>query len=126
LLGAANAREGFAGGSQNRKEFDNLMSKMVVGYIPGQTKGWDDLVKFKDMKSEGFPLPADFANIGIDRKTKTGNFIDWAGKELTAGLHMKYQKVLTAEAVNILSGPIDRDGDGLVYDGTPREKPAPK
>jgi len=126
LLGAVQNREGFEIGSQNRQEFDNLFGRMVVGYVPGETSGWDDLVKLKDMKSDDFPIPADFANLGIDRKTKTGNFVDWAGKELTAGLHMKYQKVLTAEAVNILGGPIDRDGDGLVYDGTPREKPAPK
>ena len=125
LMMSVNSRDGFEIGSQNRKEFDTLMDKMVVGYVPGKTGSISDIVKFKDMKGDGFPLPADFANIGIDRKTKTGNFVDWAGKELTAGLHMKYEKRLTAEGTTLLSGPIDRDGDGLVYDGTPREKPAP-
>jgi hypothetical protein len=32
---------------------------------------------------------------------------------------------LSQEGRTITQGPIDRDGDGLVYDGTAREKPAP-
>jgi hypothetical protein len=49
--------------------------------------------------------------------------IEWAGKTLMDNMTLKYQKTLTAEGRNVLYGPIDRDGDGLVYDGTAREKP---
>jgi hypothetical protein len=42
-----------------------------------------------------------------------------------AGLRMSYVKSLTAEGQKLLDGPIDHDGDGLIYDGTAREKPAP-
>ena len=72
------------------------------------------------MKDEGFPLPANFANIGYTTGAK-----EWAGKELTRGLNMKYVKVLTSEGQKLMDGPIDHDGDGLIYDGTSREKPAP-
>jgi len=59
------------------------------------------------------------------------------------GLRMDYKKTLTAEGRNLISSggvnnitgyyetagsenPVDRDGDGLVFDGTAREKPVPK
>jgi len=44
---------------------------------------------------------------------------------LMADLKLKYVKVMTAEGQKLLDGPIDHDGDGLIYDGTAREKPAP-
>lgn len=119
----------FAIGTQNRTEFDSLMGRMIENYVPGTNDdayaGISTDYRVKSLKSEGFPLPSDFANIGIDRKTTEDNFVDWAGKELTAGRHMKYMKRMTAEGSSLLEGPIDRDGDGLVYDGTAREKPAP-
>jgi GNAT superfamily N-acetyltransferase len=78
----------------------------------------------KDMKNDNFPKPRDFASLGagrpitLDDGTKT-----YSGKILLAGKYLPYMKILTAEGQNLLSGPIDMDGDGMVYDGTPREKP---
>ena len=121
--------QAFTVGTQNRTEFDSLMGRMIENYAPGTNDdayaGISTNYRVKSLTSEGFPLPADFANIGIDRKTTEDNFVDWAGKELTHNLHMKYMKRMTAEGSSLLEGPIDRDGDGLVYDGTAREKPAP-
>jgi len=78
----------------------------------------------RDMREEDFPKPADFARIG----SKTTIFTEdgtktWAGKEILRSTYLPYVKFLTAEGSNLLSGPIDMDGDGMVYDGTPREKP---
>jgi GNAT superfamily N-acetyltransferase len=78
----------------------------------------------RDMREEDFPKPADFAKIG----SKTTIFTEdgtktWAGKEILRSTYLPYVKFLTAEGSNLLAGPIDMDGDGLVYDGTPREKP---
>lgn len=119
----------FAIGTQNRTDFDSLMGRMIENYAPGTNDdagaGMSSDYRVKSFKSEGFPLPADFANIGIDRKTTMDNSVNWAGKDLTDNLHMKYMKRMTAEGSSLLEGPIDRDGDGLVYDGTAREKPAP-
>jgi hypothetical protein len=49
--------------------------------------------------------------------------VTWAGERLFQDLNLKYVKILTPEGRNLFEGPIDRDGDGLVYDGTAREKP---
>jgi GNAT superfamily N-acetyltransferase len=78
----------------------------------------------RDMREEDFPKPADFARIG----SKTTIFTEdgtktWAGKEILRSTYLPYVKFLTAEGSNLLAGPIDMDGDGMVYDGTPREKP---
>jgi len=82
---------------------------------------WDSI---KDLKTDNFPLPAEFANIGYS-KEKVEETGTWAGKELMYDLRVKYTKSLTAEGQKLLQGPIDHDGDGLIYDGTAREKPAP-
>jgi GNAT superfamily N-acetyltransferase len=80
----------------------------------------------KDMRNDDFPKPADFAKLGAKSSIidQDGNST-WTGKELLRGMYAPYVKVLTAEGSNLLAGPIDMDGDGLIYDGTPREKPAP-
>jgi hypothetical protein len=104
-------------GSPEKIEFDNLMGRYLDGYVPSSEPIYAGV---KSMKEDGFPLPADFANIGYKEGAK-----DWVGKELTRGLNMKYVKVLTPEGQKLLDGPIDHDGDGLIYDGTSREKPAP-
>jgi len=116
--------EGFERGTEARAQYDALMSRATNNYQPnwqdesGNTySAWDSI---KDMKSDDFPLPADFANIGY-----TPGATEWAGKNLMYGLKMKYVKTLTAEGQKLLDGPIDHDGDGLIYDGTAREKPAP-
>lgn len=116
--------EGFERGTEARAQYDALMSRATNNYQPnwqdesGNTySAWDSV---KDMKSDDFPLPADFANIGY-----TPGATEWAGKNLMYGLKMKYVKTLTAEGQKLLDGPIDHDGDGLIYDGTAREKPAP-
>jgi GNAT superfamily N-acetyltransferase len=78
----------------------------------------------KDMKNDDFPKPADFAKLGAKSPiiAEDGS-PTWTGKELLRGLYVPYIKFLTAEGSNLLAGPIDMDGDGLIYDGTPREKP---
>lgn len=116
--------DGFERGTPARAEFDALMSRATNGYQPdfedesgNKFPAWDSI---KDMKADNFPLPADFANIGYTKGAR-----DWAGRRLMDGLRMKYTKVLTAEGQKLLDGPIDHDGDGMIYDGTAREKPAP-
>jgi hypothetical protein len=119
----------FAEGSANRAEFDALVSRMVDGYNPAASS-FNGATK--PMTSDNFPIPHDFLMIGYadrfetDTNQITGKPVySWAGARLLEGLHMKYQKGLSKEGRTITQGPIDRDGDGLVYDGTPREKPAP-
>ena len=120
----------FADGTANRIEFDSLMSKMVTNY---QSSG-DSFVfdSTKRISSNDFPIPNDFLMIGYADRFETGTnqitgkpVYSWAGARLLEGLNMKYQKGLSKEGRTINQGPIDRDGDGYVYDGTPREKPAP-
>lgn len=116
------------------KEFDALMSRATSGYTR-DSEGrptWDSM---RSISENDFPLPNDFATIGYAARTSTDGYeniytgkpareVDWAGKTLMDNLNLKYQKTLSAEGRNVLYGPIDRDGDGLVYDGTTREKPA--
>jgi GNAT superfamily N-acetyltransferase len=115
LINSANDR--FDEGTPERIEFDNLMGRYLDGYVPSSEPMYDGV---RDMKDDGFPLPANFANIGYTPGAK-----EWAGKTLMASLNMKYVKVLTPEGQKLMDGPIDHDGDGLIYDGTSREKPAP-
>lgn len=114
----------FKEGSPERIEFDNLMSRATDDYDPyfEDESGYKypAFGAVKDLKADDFPLPAHFANIGYTEGAET-----WAGKELMYDLRMKYTKSLTAEGQKLLQGPIDLDGDGLIYDGTAREKPAP-
>ena len=104
---------------------------MVIGYEKGQATPYLPTdYKLHSFQNDDFPIPADFANIGINRKSSLSfegepRTTNWDGKYLMADAFMKYKKILTAEGTNIKQGPIDRDGDGLVYDGTAREKPAP-
>ena len=128
LRGRVYNSDDFQEGSPNRIEFDNLMSKMVTEYEPaGRSFG-----SIKTIDSDDFPIPNDFLMIGykdrvqINENPYTGKPVySWAGARLLENLNMKYQKGLSKEGRSIKQGPIDRDGDGLVYDGTPREKPAP-
>lgn len=115
LIDSANNR--FEQGTPERIEFDNLMGRYLDGYVPSSEPMYDGV---RDMKDDRFPLPADFANIGYTAGAK-----EWAGKNLMARIGMKYVKVLTPEGQKLMDGPIDHDGDGLIYDGTSREKPAP-
>jgi hypothetical protein len=119
----------FAEGSASRIEFDSLISKMVTGYNPNTVIFTGST---KTLNSDDFPIPNDFLMIGYADRFETGTnqitgkpVYSWAGARLLDNLNMKYQKGLSQEGRTIQQGPIDRDGDGLVYDGTPREKPAP-
>lgn len=90
----------------------------------------DENGNMKDMRNDDFPKPYDFAKLGFDKPITLKNWdgktrATYFGKELLANRAFYYTKALTAEGRNLLNGPIDMDGDGLVYDGTPREKPAP-
>ena len=115
----------FTPDSPERAQFDDIIDRATVGYIPmSLTETGTDSSTFtgvRDMADDDFPIPAEIANIGYTPGAKT-----WVGKELLENLNIYYKKNLqTAEGQSIIQGPVDRDGDGLVYDGTPREKPAP-
>ena len=60
--------EGFERGTPARAEFDAIMARATDGYEPNwedesgnQYPAWSSI---KDIKTDNFPLPADFANIG--------------------------------------------------------------
>jgi len=111
------------------KEFDALMSRATNGYRRDSegTPTWDSM---KSMKEDNFPTPNDFAMIGYGNRVQVGTnefgkpIYGWDGKDILSDLNLKYRKGLTQEGRTLNQGPIDRDGDGLVYDGTAREKPA--
>jgi GNAT superfamily N-acetyltransferase len=139
LASAMNVEASSGGGyfqndSPERIEFDRLMFRATTGF---QTDS--DGVQFTGVRpmttDEDFPLPNDFAMVGYATRTsyKTTNAMGeevtayaWAGKTLLQNLNLKYKKILTAEGRSLNDGPIDRDGDGMVFDGTAREKPAPR
>ena len=123
----------FRFGQTARSEFDSLMKRATNGYVSDENGArWDSI---KDFKNADFPLPNDFVMIGYKDKTQsdyvhpiTGDAkkaTTWAGERLMDNLNLNYVKVLTAEGRNLFEGPVDRDGDGLIYDGTARERPAP-
>jgi hypothetical protein len=128
LKGRVFNSDDFPEGSPARAEFDSLISRMVTEYDPvNRTFGTT-----RPIDSDNYPIPNDFLMIGysareqINENQFTGKPVySWAGARLLDNLNMKYQKGLSKEGRTITQGPIDRDGDGLVYDGTPREKPAP-
>lgn len=108
--------------SGDNPEFVSLMNRAVNDY--------DSISTFfssvKPMTTPGFPTPAEFALIGY-----TEGATSWLGSNSMWGVRLKYRKGMSAEARDLItpSGaekPIDRDGDGLVFDGTAREKPAPR
>lgn len=110
------------------KEFDALMSRAAVGYTRDEF-GRPTWARIKSMKEDNFPTPNDFAMIGYKNRIQSGTteygkpIYQWDGKDIFSDLHLKYYKGLTQEGRTINQGPIDRDGDGLVFDGTAREKP---
>lgn len=116
-------------GTPEREEFDAVMRRAVNDYE--STESGIRYSSVKEIREDDFPIPNDFAMIGYGRRTEAGTNdlgkpeYTWAGKDLLADLNLKYRKGLTQEGRTINQGPIDRDGDGLVYDGTAREKPAP-
>jgi hypothetical protein len=128
LKGRVFNSDAFPEGSPARAEFDSLISRMTTEYDPvGRSFG-----TIKPIDADNFPIPNDFLMIGYSDRVQisenqfTGKPVySWAGARLLDNLNMKYQKGLSKEGRTIQQGPIDRDGDGLVYDGTPREKPAP-
>jgi GNAT superfamily N-acetyltransferase len=102
---------------ENISTAKTLLSRMV-----------DDNGNIKDMTNDDFPKPHDFSSLGsktpftVERDGEQRKM--WFGKAMLEGRAIYYVKALTAEGRNLLAGPIDMDGDGMVYDGTPREKPA--
>ena len=110
------------------KEFDALMSNATNGYTR-DSEGRPTWSSIKDMKEDNFPTPNDFAMIGYRDRVQSGTndvgkpVYSWAGKDILYDLNLKYRKGLTQEGRTINQGPIDRDGDGVVFDGTAREKP---
>ena len=126
-LSTANNYTAFAFGTPARQEFDALMFRAVEQY--GSDANGVAFRGVKSMKEDTFPTPNDFAMIGYAQRVQSGTtdfgkpVYSWAGKWLLEGLNLKYRKGLTQEGRTLNQGPIDRDGDGLVYDGTAREKP---
>jgi len=123
----------FSLGSPARAQFDSLMERATNGYVSDEYGiKWTSV---KKMNTENFPTPNDFAMIGYNARTETSYISpitgdskrqhSWAGERMMDGLNLRYVKVLTPEGRSILQGPIDRDGDGMVFDGTARERPAP-
>lgn len=109
---------------QDKADFDSVWSRGAEAVVLAE--GYPKGVNVKDIKSGDFPFPAEFATIGWDRREVSDNGdYDWAGKRIMEGMALYYRKPITAEGRNLLAGPIDADGDGLVYDGTARERPAP-
>lgn len=114
--------------SADRADFEKLMERAVPAYASKKTTDsfkisqftMDDIPEIKN--NPNYPTPAEFAMVGYARKGGFGG--GWAGKTILADLRLHYEKVLTPEGRTIPQGPIDRDGDGLVYDGTARERPA--
>ena len=100
-------------GQADIDEFNSVYDRMV-----DKSSG-----KVRDMTEPDFPFPAEFAMLGYDRRKDWKGNPTWLGKAGLFGLAVEYVKPLTAEGRSLLSGPIDRDGDGYVYDGTGREKP---
>jgi GNAT superfamily N-acetyltransferase len=124
----ANALPELQSGSPARAEFDSIMKRAVEGYGSPDNTFYTDV---KSMKGGDFPIPNDFAMVGYKSRVQTGTNsatgkpeYTWAGKKLLDNLNLKYRKVLTPEGRTLSQGPIDRDGDGLVFDGTIRERPA--
>ena len=115
----------FTPDSPERAQFDDIIDRATTGYMPMSLTesgtGPSTFTGVRDIADDDFPIPAEIANLGYTPGAKT-----WVGKELLENLNIYYKKNLqTAEGQSINQGPVDRDGDGLVYDGTPREKPAP-
>jgi len=110
------------------KEFDALMSKATVGYTR-DSEGRPTWDRVQSMKEDNFPTPNDFAMLGYGSRVQSGTndlgkpVYSWAGKDILSDLNLKYRKGLSQEGRTINEGPIDRDGDGVVFDGTAREKP---
>jgi GNAT superfamily N-acetyltransferase len=111
----------YALNEEEKPAFDAIFERMYDSNVASPPR------RVRDMRNPDFPMPAEFANLGWEKRVRDADGEwDWAGKRLMQGLVMDYVKPLTAEGRNLLSGPIDRDGDGLIYDGTGRERPAPK
>ena len=119
--------ETLAFGTPAREEFDALMQRTAQTY--GSDANGIAYSGIRSMKEDGFPTPNDFAMIGYGSRVQSGTnefgkpVYTWAGKQLLQDLNLKYRKGLSQEGRTINQGPIDRDGDGVVYDGTAREKP---
>ena len=119
--------EALAFGSPARQEFDALMQRTVQTY--GSDANGIAFDGLRSMKEDNFPTPNDFAMIGYASRVQSGTnefgkpTYEWAGKQLLNDLNLKYRKGLTQEGRTLNQGPIDRDGDGFVFDGTAREKP---
>jgi hypothetical protein len=65
-----------------------------------------------DLSNPNFPFPYEFAELPNARNTLYDIRVD-------------FEKVLTAEGARLREGAIDADGDGMIFDGTQRERPAP-
>jgi hypothetical protein len=65
-----------------------------------------------DFKSPDFPMPHEYASLS-------------GAKNALYDEKVYFEKILTPEGFRLREGAIDADGDGMIFDGTPRERPAP-
>ena len=64
-----------------------------------------------NLSDPDFPFPYEFAELP-------------GAKNTLYGVRVDFEKVLTAEGARLREGAIDADGDGMIFDGTRRERPA--
>ena len=108
-------------------DFNEVIGRAVTNPIyDADTNIIRDFQRPQSLTGNDVPTPYEFAMLGYGSRQKTSDGTEWDGKTVMAGLRLHYEKVLTPEGRTVVEGPIDRDGDGLVYDGTARERPAPQ
>ena len=84
-------------------------------FSEGDKAKYEDLVERStslDLKDPRFPFPHEWASLPN-------------AKNVLFNEKVHFEKVLSAEGTRLREQPIDADGDGMIYDGTPRERPAP-
>jgi hypothetical protein len=84
-------------------------------FTEGDMARYQDLVTRSsslDIADPTFPLPHEYASLP-------------GAKDVLYNERVYFEKILSAEGVRLREGAIDADGDGMIFDGTPRERPAP-
>jgi ribosomal protein S18 acetylase RimI-like enzyme len=84
-------------------------------FSEGDKAKYEDLVERSaslDLKDPRFPFPHEYASLP-------------GAKDVLYNEKVHFEKVLSAEGTRLREQPIDADGDGMIFDGTARERPAP-
>jgi len=114
------------------RQFVKLMSAMSPDYKYAPLVGrWrialdnSSNMRINPINDKNFPIPNDFAMIGHSKAVVSEGAKMWAGKTLLNNLNLNYEKIINPEMMNIKSPPTDRNNDGLLYSGSPRETLVP-